>query len=209
MAITGRATISGVLGTAETFSYSCGWQFDGAGTAAEGLVIANSWAVNMLTAGFRSVFSTEVHWTKVKWASIDLSTGDITETAEQSLTIDGTGSTTTMPYEVAICVSLRTATAGPRGRGRMFLPCPWVSIAAGGGVFNTSQIGTIVTGLASAFDLIASSSSRPVVLSQSLLGPGLVARPIIRFDVGNVPDVQRRRRRSLVEARQSSTINYA
>lgn len=65
----------------------------------------------------------------------------------KALTAAGSGTSNSMPPEVSVCVTLRTATRGRRYRGRLYLP-PFVASAANP---NGSVVGSSMTGIVAQF----------------------------------------------------------
>lgn len=109
----------------------------------------------------------------------------------------GAGGTQPLPFEVALCVTLRTAAAqtggqshGRRNRGRVYLGGYAVSLMGSDGLFsgNANQIGIQFAGFANAVN--AATEYHLAVHSMA----DLVARPVTRVQVGSVPDVIRKRR---------------
>jgi hypothetical protein len=79
----------------------------------------------------------------------------------------GTATGTAMPDEVAVCITLRTATRGPSGRGRFYVPGLSGSTMAAGGV--------IVAGTVTAFSTWADSNVRGAITSA--IGPLCLGLP--------------------------------
>lgn len=209
MAVVGRCTVSGVLGSAEVFAYGCGMQMDDIDNAADALVVAAAWATNHLTAAFRAIFSTEVQWRNVRWATFSTADGSVLDSADSPLALNGTAGTVTLPYECSACVSLRTAVAGSRGRGRFYLPPLATQNIGTNGVLSTTCVPILVAAFTNAFDILATAQHRPVVISRAVPSGALTPRTVTRFDIGNIMDAQRRRRNNQVEARTVTNINYS
>jgi hypothetical protein len=104
----------------------------------------------------------------------------------------GAGSSQTGANQIlqTCCVaSLRSDTAGRRGRGRMFLPAAGIPVVSGR--FNSS-INTLADNLAAMFSLLNALTDvtwNPCVLSNA----DSAFRPITSVVIDNRPDVQRRR----------------
>lgn len=118
-----------------------------------------------------------------------------------NLALAGTAVTEPLPPNVAIAVSLRTATPTRAGRGRFFLPAPVI-----GNVVNqllpATPRGQILNAALAMLDHLKDNAAQPVIYHRlSHLGT-----PIITCDVGNVFDQQGRRRNQLVEARVSGGL---
>jgi hypothetical protein len=115
-------------------------------------------------------------------------------------------STDYMPFEVACAVTLLTDTRGPRGRGRCYLPPIAGNYMIAGGLFSLAA-----SGLAGHFigDWLhaqtTESDLHPIVVSRR----AIQLHDITSIEVGQVPDSQRRRRRSQSEARVAyDTFSY-
>jgi hypothetical protein len=111
----------------------------------------------------------------------------------------GTSGSKCLPYEVACCVSFHTATPGARGRGRCYLPPLCVdTLNTNGGTFATNQVHAAANVFSDYFTAIVAGTDDivPVVISQR----GLFMTPIEQITVGIIPDSQRRRRWSQLEA---------
>lgn len=110
----------------------------------------------------------------------------------------GNSSDPTLPYEVACCLSLKTAFRGPRNRGRLYLGGLTQTLMAGNGNFQAP----FVAGIAAAFDetflqaLNTTTGNDAHVVSRAYNS----SVPITGVSAGVVPDSQRRRRRSRLEA---------
>lgn len=110
----------------------------------------------------------------------------------------------TLPAECAVVLSMRTALSGAKYRGRMYLPPYTSSCLDTAGNLGSTYIAPAadywgalcVAVIAGAGDWV------PVVYSRV----DDAATPIERVECGSVIDVQRRRRRSLVETRYSFTF---
>lgn len=113
--------------------------------------------------------------------------------------ISGTG-TFTHPNQIACVMTLRTAVATRKGRGRLYLVANGVSIGAG--LFNSGAVNAVVDATATFFTGIGAAGGGPVVLSQTA---GSTAR-ITSVDADYVPDTQRRRSQKLSSTRHSHTV---
>lgn len=111
-------------------------------------------------------------------------------------------SSTAHPLTTAVVSSLRTAHAGASGRGRLYWPLNGVSLSA-----TTSRItGATVTSVLSAVKTYLSSIE--VAIEATLPGVALAVWSrkvpdlflVTQIQMGDVPDVQRRRRDQLIES---------
>lgn len=119
----------------------------------------------------------------------------------------GTSLSPRMPPQIAVVLSLRSTTPGSRGRGRLYWP------ALGGQVDSTTLRMSVPTPAAAAsaaaqyLDAMATALKNALAPAPSLIDYDLcVVSPttgtktrITRIEVGNVYDVQRRRRDRLAE----------
>ncbi len=113
------------------------------------------------------------------------------------------------PAQTAMVTSLRTATAGPRGRGRLYWPAVGVAIGTDlrvsstnvGNMLNNmkSYLLALATALQSGFTGIPFAPAVRSVTSHT-------TPHLIRLQVGDVLDTQRRRRDALPEQYQAVAI---
>jgi len=145
---------------------------------------------------------------------------ELLNTAESHVLTGGAGGGTIGPHELAAAVTLRTDLTRGRGHaGRVFLPIGNPGFTTNG-QFTGTTLGNLAHGMGAliwainAVDdwLISGTNTHPLVhvLSNRSgrgdttgVGP---AYPVTSVAVGSVPDVQRRRRRSDVEAYTGGSI---
>lgn len=115
-----------------------------------------------------------------------------------------------VPNQVAVVVSLRTAAAGARGRGRFYLPTLQANVDTAGRLASSQRTtianvtSTMLNGLNS--DLASALDRDSVRLSvASGVGTGTLP-PVTSMRVGDVFDTQRRRRDKIVENYESRPI---
>jgi hypothetical protein len=101
------------------------------------------------------------------------------------------------PPQVALAVSLNTATRGPRGRGRIFLPAPGAVFGGDDGAISASDATEYATRVASLINAINGVSGFGSVAVASSFG-GIDQVTSVRC--GRVYDTIRSRRSSIVEA---------
>lgn len=107
------------------------------------------------------------------------------------------GTNQSMPAQIAVVISLRTAR--PRGRasnGRMYIPA-LPQLEANTGKFSVATALDIATAAAEMLTAIGAALSTQCVVG-SAVGTGLLEN-VTGVRVGRVPDTQRRRREGLVE----------
>jgi hypothetical protein len=132
---------------------------------------------------------------------LDDSTGKATARAEASLTLAGSDTGSPLPQEVAVVASLRTATPGPSGRGRMYLPPLGVNKCTTVGRVDAAAQANLAASVAAALGELNSGGFDPILFT-----PNTADRVITSVDVGDVFDAQRRRRDKLVETRISVAV---
>lgn len=115
-----------------------------------------------------------------------------------------------LPNQCAVVLSLRTATPGPRGRGRIFLPALAAAPNGAGRLDPATRDGilaqsaTLVAGLREAVETNTASDLWSLVVASGA-GQGLLSR-VNSLRVGDVIDTQRRRRDALVESYSSVPV---
>jgi hypothetical protein len=98
-------------------------------------------------------------------------------------------------------VSLRTAQLNRAGRGRFYAPSLGVDQVAGGRMTTAAQT-ALADGFAQLLAGITDAGNRIVIYHKATADFDTV----VRLDVGDVIDTQRRRRNKLVEARVSRLL---
>jgi hypothetical protein len=214
-----QSTIRGTLRAVEEFQFGIAWgdpgndpDLDEAGAMAFATDLAglvNGW---FITNGAGAFFSSSVALTEVgvttknitSATSSDGSGGNLsqsypTQWAAYPLASQPRGSDpgVSLPYEVACAVTLQTDTRGPRGRGRVYLPPLSVSFMAADGVFSNGVITNMTNHFADFLNAVKTATGwKPLVVSKR----ALQLHEVTSIGVGHVPDSQRRRRRSQLEA---------
>ena len=113
----------------------------------------------------------------------------------------GTGSTTTyFPPQVAVVASLRTGARGPGGRGRMYLPL-W-TINGTTGLLGSTTPANVANAVANLCEDIHGIGPVAAVVNAA----PLTYSGIARVEVGNMYDIQRRRRNAINETYTSATV---
>jgi len=121
--------------------------------------------------------------------------------------VPGTG-TSFHPIQTAVVTSLITAHAGASGRGRLYWPAVGLAIDSTTLRFTSGIVSSVLTDMEtylSAIETAVQTTAGPTELcvwsrkTQGCFG-------VVRLRIGNVPDVQRRRRDALVETYAS--IDY-
>ena len=153
----------------------------------------------------RGLHSTKTAWIRGRLDEVNIATGHVVN-GEDILTVTnaaGNGSASTLPCEVAEVLTLRTLFSSPRQRGRIYLPPFAVNAMDADGQIPIPNTVTAVDAYAGFFSSIYAGSEdwEPVVYSRT----DRSVSPIVSCDMGNVFDVMRSRRRSLVEQRYSAS----
>jgi hypothetical protein len=166
-------------------------------------------AVNFNANNVRSFLHVTTKYTDVKLYEMDPATGKTGDLAQANFSIDNLGlSQSALPTEVAMAATLETGKPGRSFRGRVFMGGFSANIldAATG---RAKPQATDVFSLALAQFMQKSRDQvndidayRACVYSRKLQ----TTRPITRVSVGDVMDVQRRRRNALVESRLAGDV---
>ena len=123
---------------------------------------------------------------------------------------DGGGGLFSLPLQNSIVVSHRTPQTGRRGRGRMFLPgISGSGVLDANGTIGATRRGTISAAHVTLLEALKRGSGAPFIIPAVIGAPWDRYAMITQCQVGSVMDTQRRRRRSLVEAITSATVDPA
>jgi hypothetical protein len=149
------------------------------------------------SAGIADLYDPSVSVTSLVVDQLDPATDKTIDQRTAPLVHPGIGTGGTLPTEVAVVATLRTALPGPAGRGRMFMPCPALSTVANStGRLNTTAQATFVGALTVFLQAMKTATHSPCLHTK-----GQADRLITRVDVGDVFDVMTSRRDKLIEAR--------
>lgn len=135
-------------------------------------------------------------------AEARMATGELQNIAEagRAVPVPGQGSST-HPFQTSIVTSLRSSASGARGRGRLYWPATGLALVAGTMRPATSGVTSILTGVKTYLSGIETAIEASVggasLAVWSRLNASLSAVNLIQC--GDVLDVQRRRRDSLIE----------
>lgn len=123
----------------------------------------------------------------------------------------GAGGLTMLPLQIAAVASHRTSQIGRRGRGRIFLPGLSASASNGGGFLQSTFVTSVLNGQVALLEALkydglpqSTLSIRPVVTGKPFTNYAIINR----VQVDNVPDTQRRRRRSLPLTVSGADVTY-
>ncbi len=204
-----RVSIKGALPSGEEWSvnpvFAIGGDFGTDVTSAQANTIATAIAAVSVNASLTSAMSTS---TTVTGARVEARTlGGTLEAVGEA--VKGTPtpgtSTTPLPFQTAGVVSLRTAVAGARGRGRLYWPLTGGTITLATLRLNGPSVTTYLSGMKTYLSAILAA------IDVTLDGVSLVVwsrasgstANVTSLQMGDIADVQRRRRDQTVETYQA------
>lgn len=161
---------------------------------------ANTWANAFWDGGgYEAHVAPSVTLTNVTTVQVTDATGLQTLRRDSAHSLAGVNVTGSLPADVALVVSLRTAQSNRSGRGRFYLPQPAVDqLDESNGRVSGAAVSSILTALQTAWGGYTPTGI-PVVYSRTLRA----TQPVVSYDMGDLFDTQRRRESSMLEARQS------
>lgn len=188
-----RGSIHGL----EEFQHGLSWSSPG--TAAEiAADAAAAWLVVLADAAANTFYPTGIQWAQVNSSELGATPSDPIQTSAQAVIADGgVSSDGGLPPQCAPCLSLTTATAGSRARGRMFLPPPDATALTVAGRLSSGFRTAWVAALDTFFSSMVGGGHSPVVISA--VGGVYTTYPVTTIRMGDVIDTQRRRRNSIAE----------
>lgn len=206
-----RISLLGQMPSGEEWSvnpvYSVGADF--------GLPVSNTQAQTIATAisgvtiptGVRNMQTTSVTHTGVRVEARELD-GTLEALAEATRVAPITGSgSTPHPFQTSAVSSLRTGTPGASGRGRLYWPATGVDISPATLRPTSTNVTSFLTGVKTYLSGIEAAIE--VTLTGVALcvwsRKNLELYPVIALQMGDVLDVQRRRRDTLVEGYSNLT----
>jgi hypothetical protein len=189
----------GALPSGDIFIFS--WWANSIRTTANANAAASTWLTAFTggASGFASKVTAGVVFNRVSTGLINPAGGGQTELAEATVNIPGTAAGNSLPPIVALVVSLRTALANRRGRGRLYLPPLASSSLTTLGKVSTTTVTDINTALTTAWTGYNTGTDRPVVYSRT----SGTFQNITSFNIGDLFDTQRRRDSAVAETRAS------
>lgn len=182
-------------GLANGEQWVSGLHLSGGGTLAEVAALLSDAFTAFWTQAGADIPSTTTVVTGVAY-ELDPVTGKATARAEASVGHVGGASDHPNPNQVSAVATLRTATPGPRGRGRMYWPGPSQAGLTATGLLTSVVAGNYADGTAEMLAVYAGSSLTPILFTK-----GHADRPITSVDVSEVPGTQRRRRNKVIAGR--------
>lgn len=207
-----RVSIVGLLPGGEEWSvnptYAIGGDFGVDVTPQQAQTIATAISAITIPTGLAQQWASGVSWTGCRVEARELTGGLVTQ-AEAPKAVPTAGTSAQVhPFQTAWVSSMRTAHPGARGRGRLYWPAHGVTLTAGTFRPGTSQTSTFI----SAVKTFLSSINTAIDVTLDGVSLAVWSRvnadiyPVTQIQVGDVLDVQRRRRDTLVEAITSTTF---
>jgi hypothetical protein len=199
MADTYRVSILGTGPLGETFDTSF-WGYNGAPTtnaAANTLagLIRDAWVTNARTAMI-PMLSTQQKYTEIRLYSYPEGGPTASFIGSAPITT-GTGTSGTFnATQIAMVVSLRTAMAGRRHRGRMYLPAAGLASATQH-QWTQTQCDDVATAMGNFFSAVNAIGTFGAVVVLSQVGAGEWEN-VSEIRVDSKPDIQRRRANKLL-----------
>lgn len=192
-----RHTVSGTF-PGETWSFGLHTTGTVTVTAAQ---VAWTAAFGQFWDAVDQTMATEVEVTETATADLDQATGkQITRVATPSA-LAGTSAAESLPFQCAPAVSLRSNLATRAGRGRFYAPSLAVDQIAGGKMVVAAQ-NALLAGTTAMIGSLTAAGLNAVLYSRTTH----TTQEIVRADVGDVIDTQRRRRNKLIEQRVSANV---
>lgn len=195
----------GSTAAGETWMFS--WWADSARSIATAQAEAVQWITTLWNGasagnGYQDHINAGVVCTAVTTVEVTMATGLQQARVDGAVNLPGVATGNPLPADVALVVSLRTATANRQGRGRFYLPQPAVSQVTLTGRVLGDLITDLGSSLTAAWAGYNTATDRPVVYSRT----SHLTRQITTFDIGDLFDTQRRREANLIQARTSSPM---
>jgi len=158
--------------------------------------VAAMWAGDM-----DAYISDQVAYTAQKVVTVDPSSGKQIARADGVVSDAGVDAGETLPPQISLAVTLRTALATRAGRGRFYLPPFSVAQMDTGRLPSATQT-DVLDQVKQMFDSLIGNGHTPVIYHRTAAS----TTPITTLAVGDVYDTQRRRRDSYVEAYVSDSV---
>jgi hypothetical protein len=199
-----RADFQGTIYGIETFQHGLHFSSSDstAGLAAD---LDTAWTAVLANANFSDQFTTGIVWSQINVSELGTTpAAPIVTSAQATLGGAGTAATAGLPAQCSPCISLTTATAGSRARGRMFLPPLAAAALSSVGRISSTPRGLILGVLDTFFGAMSANAADCVVVSS--VGGVYTTYPVNTIRLGDVIDTQRRRRNTIAEVYSSAAI---
>lgn len=206
-----RVSLVGQMPSGEEWSvnpcFSVGGDFGAPVSSTQAQTIATAIAGLIIPTGVLNMQSSSTTHTGVRVEARDLD-GSLESLAEavRALPVGGSGASF-HPFQTSAVTSLRTALPGASGRGRLYWPATGVTLTVGTLRPSTANVVSHLAGVKTYLSSIETSIEATltgvalVVWSRKLLAQNVVTS----LQMGDVLDVQRRRRDQLVEGYSTTT----
>lgn len=189
-------------GTTNDGGWSFGvWTTNTGDDAAAALTKFQTAVAAMWASGIDAFISDQIAYTAQKVVTVDQSTGKQITRADGAVTDAGADTGESLPPQVALAVTLRTALATRAGRGRIYLP-PFAVSQVVNSRMNATNKGTTLTAVKGMFDTLISDGHTPVLYGRT----AHTVTPITTLALGDVFDTQRRRRDAYAETFTSTAV---
>jgi len=189
-------------GTTNDGGWSFGvWTTNTGDDAAAALTKFQTAVAAMWASGIDAFISDQIAYTAQKVVTVDQSTGKQITRADGAVTDAGADTGESLPPQVALAVTLRTALATRAGRGRIYLP-PFAVSQVVNSRMNATHKGTTLTAVKGMFDTLISDGHTPVLYGRT----AHTVTPITTLALGDVFDTQRRRRDAYAETYTSTAV---
>lgn len=152
--------------------------------------------------GYEALTTAGVGVDRVTTGEITMATGQQQALRETDVALVGAAAGDALPNDVSIVVSLRSALANRTGRGRFYLPQPAASTLSATGLVDAATQDAIVAACTFAWTGANAAGENPVIYSRT----ARQVRIITSFNVGNVFDIQQRRKNSVTQTRDSAAM---
>lgn len=183
--------IGGLIG-GET--WQCGLYTMGTATLDSAQTTWVSAVQQFFTTGVLALYSPDVTCTEASTVSIDETTGGQQNRLDDPLTLSGSSTSPSLPPQVALCVSFKSAQADKKTNGRFYLPS-MATNAVDAGMLSADAQNEIQGGANTLWAQLNTGGLTLTLWSTTRLA----SRPIVQGRVGSVFDTQRRRRNKLAE----------
>lgn len=206
-----RLSILGTLPGGEKWSVNPVWQIGGVSTAEdvtsdEALTMATAAAAAAVPTGLAAIMSSTTFLTGIRLEARRWD-GTLAAQAEalKGTAVAGTGPQGN-PFQTSLVSSLRTAGVGASGRGRLYWPATGIPIVIAPLRPNSTTMSTTLTAIKTYLTSLTAAltptlTNAPVLSVWSRTHGSTL--PVTSIQCGDVMDVQRRRRDSLIETYNS------
>lgn len=197
-----RVSLQGTLPGGEVFSINPVYNLaDYEPTSAEALAIATAIDAVAVPAAVLQMVPSAVAWTGTRVEARDV-TGALISVGEHTKTSSQTGTSVSVhPFQTSMVASLRSTTAGASGRGRLYFPAQGIPLTTSTLRVTTGNLDAALAGVVVYLTNIeAAIQTVTVAAALSVWSRKNSALYLVNeIQMGDVPDVQRRRRDTVVE----------